>query len=488
MAVDINLNLPIDTTPTNGSTNFIDSNAVFDGLAGKDSHIESAKKNHKFVAETISRVSESSYTYTGSEVTVGSGGTYSTLSAAITGISTGQVIRFLDGTYLSTSEPSGYFLINDSTKSYKVTGNPNDRTSVVLSCPTLQTYLLRVRLANNVTFENLTIDVGSLMFALTINMSIVAGSPVNVKFKNCVIKSSAPSVSAYNLIEFNGNPLENGNFEFVDCEFQTNGNINSSVFVVVDLTNAEMTSYNLPIFFKRCNFKGIVNVIGNLKLIMYDCYQNIDLNTVAFKIGTDSAVTAYTLSNLDIRGCRFIRGENSNQHGVLLSRGVNFVVFQNNYIYKSGSDNNSNIGLVIKSIAASHGDVDISGNFIEYPRPLYLKGAKKCLVHNNTTYSNFDNSIIASGFGVELNSALEESSLFVSENNIYKNNFIGKDSAIGISTLTTQTILNILTTNYFYDNQYGCPVDLYTNNPASSFDDRINNVGLVDVNSTFYII
>ena len=36
MAVDINLNLPIDTTPTNGSTNFIDSNAVFDGLALKE--------------------------------------------------------------------------------------------------------------------------------------------------------------------------------------------------------------------------------------------------------------------------------------------------------------------------------------------------------------------------------------------------------------------------------------------------------------------
>ncbi len=33
--IDINLNLPIDTTPTNGSTNLIDSNAVFDGLATK---------------------------------------------------------------------------------------------------------------------------------------------------------------------------------------------------------------------------------------------------------------------------------------------------------------------------------------------------------------------------------------------------------------------------------------------------------------------
>jgi len=33
--IDINLNIPIDTTPTDGSTNLIDSNAVFDGLALK---------------------------------------------------------------------------------------------------------------------------------------------------------------------------------------------------------------------------------------------------------------------------------------------------------------------------------------------------------------------------------------------------------------------------------------------------------------------
>ena len=33
--IDINLNLPIDITPTDGSTNLIDSNAVFDGLALK---------------------------------------------------------------------------------------------------------------------------------------------------------------------------------------------------------------------------------------------------------------------------------------------------------------------------------------------------------------------------------------------------------------------------------------------------------------------
>lgn len=33
--IDINLNIPIDTTPTDGSTNLIDSNAVFDGLATK---------------------------------------------------------------------------------------------------------------------------------------------------------------------------------------------------------------------------------------------------------------------------------------------------------------------------------------------------------------------------------------------------------------------------------------------------------------------
>lgn len=31
----VNLGLSIDTTPTDGSTNLIDSNAVFNGLAGK---------------------------------------------------------------------------------------------------------------------------------------------------------------------------------------------------------------------------------------------------------------------------------------------------------------------------------------------------------------------------------------------------------------------------------------------------------------------
>ena len=43
--IDINLNLPIDTVPTNGSTNLIDSNAVFDGLALKENSLPSIVGN-----------------------------------------------------------------------------------------------------------------------------------------------------------------------------------------------------------------------------------------------------------------------------------------------------------------------------------------------------------------------------------------------------------------------------------------------------------
>ena len=43
--IDINLNLPIDTAPTNGSTNLIDSNAVFDGLALKENNLPSIVGN-----------------------------------------------------------------------------------------------------------------------------------------------------------------------------------------------------------------------------------------------------------------------------------------------------------------------------------------------------------------------------------------------------------------------------------------------------------
>ena len=43
--IDINLNIPIDTTPTDGSTNLIDSNAVFDALALKENNLPSIVGN-----------------------------------------------------------------------------------------------------------------------------------------------------------------------------------------------------------------------------------------------------------------------------------------------------------------------------------------------------------------------------------------------------------------------------------------------------------
>ena len=43
--IDINLNIPIDNTPTDGSTNLIDSNAVFDALALKENNLPSIVGN-----------------------------------------------------------------------------------------------------------------------------------------------------------------------------------------------------------------------------------------------------------------------------------------------------------------------------------------------------------------------------------------------------------------------------------------------------------
>lgn len=87
--IDINLNLPIDTTPTDGSTNLIDSNAVFDGLATKQETLVSATN-----IKTINGTS-----------VLGSGDLVVSGGSGVSGINI--VVKPQSGVYYSTNPLSG---------------------------------------------------------------------------------------------------------------------------------------------------------------------------------------------------------------------------------------------------------------------------------------------------------------------------------------------------------------------------------------------
>lgn len=423
--------------------------------------------NHKNVYEQFARKQNANWEYLGSILTVGSSGTYSTITAAINAAVSGDIIQLNDGEYLTSLESGGYLLINN-TKRLLIRGNPLNRSAVVINQNAAASFGVRIRTCNQVTFKDLTITCDQSNSPLYIDLS-TSGSPVTAVFNNCIIDKTDSGSNPTIRITATAN---NNYLEFWKCKIQANNNATSTPFFRIAVTNAQSTTYTSPLFISKCVIIGQLSTgDSSSELIVYDSYVvSYKATPYIVSIGTDVGPPTNTLSRTDIRGCTLQSTVAPYGHNVLLGRGSNNVYFANNTILVPSSVNVLDLGLVIKSIASNVGDVIIEGNYIQAPRPTYIKGAKRNIIRDNTSVSNWSDD--AFGFGLEINNPNNSDGPIESIENVVTNNvLVGKVGGLGFTTAAgAQSAGSSAKKSTFSNNRYYVKKgNIYINNDGVTY-------------------
>jgi len=408
-----------------------------------------AFNNHVNVAEDRVRKQNVNWTYTGVTLTVGIGGTYTTISAAISAAVSGDIIQLMDGEYLTSNESGGYLLINSTTKRLLIKGNASDRTAVKIKQNATATFGIRLRLSFEVTFQDLTITGNQSNTILQIDRYNTGGT--FSKFKNCIIENNSNVES--NCCAISG-LSDNCYTEFDNCELSANNIFDSLTVTITAISDSQSNTYTGVILITNSTLFGRLssyNASANISL--YDTTFTQNKSDYIIDIGTDTAVPSNFLSKIDIRNCAFSYINNNYGHCVLLGRGTKNIYFVNNTIYQAVTNNPVSLGIVIKSTPDNLGDVIIDGNYIEAPRPLYIKGGQRNYVRFNTGISNWLGN---GGFGFEINNPNNSDGPISSTGNVISNNILtGRIGALGFSDAAgSPSIQTTVQTCFFNRNKY----------------------------------
>lgn len=374
------------------------------------------------IIETKARLANQERATTG--VTRAVPGTYATLTAAYTAANDGDIILVAAGTYLTSAESGGYWLVNTNTKGVIVrgaTGNPND---VIIRHTSAATYGIRLRDCLGMQFENLTFEDQGTFAPFIMEQAYACNW---VKFKNCKFKQTSGGAAGI----FGRTSLTSDTdviwIEFDQCTIESNGTIApiqytaSGVNETLLITNTTIITTGLTgVACTHQYDSGHKGVFA-----MYDCTLTSSNNNIILRVGDDEAVPTNTTFKVDVRNNIFSYTGSFANHGVLLGRGSNKVYFVNNTITIPSSSNSLAIGIVLKTTATAVNDAYIAGNYSVAPRPYYFKGGQNLITKYNTFITNYPTTY----FGLEV--ANPDAGRISTGNVVRFNNIFGGLAAIG---------------------------------------------------------
>lgn len=407
------------------------------------------KLKHFFVNETLTRTANRTISFTGTIRYVGVGQTYSTISAAYAASTSGDIIQLVDGEYLMNVETSGYLLLNTTNKRILIRGNASNRAAVILRQTSAVSYFLRLRYCGETVFQNLTIISDQNLRNIYID-----GDYVNERvlvFDNCDIQNSSFGASSGILIKAEiGLDTNNKWIEFKNCNIQNSGGGLAFVLDISGINNQYLFTNNT---FNISSGIGFILPNGTLaKVSMYSNQIEMDVDAIALQFGADTAIPTQTIGLIDLRSNTVRYLNNHYQHGLLLGRGVVNRYVVNNQIYVNAINNPLALGIVDKTIASQLTNSILKGNYVEAPRPYYIKGGKNNTVQYNSFISN-DSHWEGFGFTNYKNGADE---VLSQTNDVRYNNIIGNTYGIYLypSTDESQDVVTTVKTNNINNNKY----------------------------------
>lgn len=318
--------------------------------------------------------------YTGNIITVGATGDYATITEAYTAASSGDIIQLQDGTYLTTDEAGGFLLLNDTGKRVLIRGNSADNTACSITQNAAGTYTMFLNSTGMVVFEDLTIESDQNNIMILINGNV---DDRNFIFKNCILEQTS-SGSTSRIMNFFDSNTYTKHFEFNECTIinrnggfaisQNQGNEFSNYLFI----GCEIESDFGTVLSFTSNFEGNVYIYNNT-------IKQTGGNYVIIQLGQDTADPPVNLNNIDIRDNKIIFENGYYQHALLLGRGTVKRKIINNYIFVTSEIMALAIGIVDKTVATQLTDSILYGNYVEAPRPYYIKGAS----YNDVRYNTF---------------------------------------------------------------------------------------------------
>jgi hypothetical protein len=369
------------------------------------------------IVEGKARIANSTIAYAGTVRNVGAGQTYATLTDAYAAASNGDVLQLIDGTYDLDTESGGYWLVNTATKGVLVRGNAANNAAVVIRHKA-NAYGIRLRNCAEITFQNLTLTSDQ-------NSGIVQQdngyNSIYCRYINCILTNTnaGSSASIFSRVS-STTDIRNIWVEIRDSVINYSGSTspvilaNTGINEQLLITNTIINSAAISLLYGTSNK-------GNIAL--YDSNLLTSSNTYVCQFGIDGSAPTNTLGNIDLRNNSLAYTDSYFGHAILFGRGTDKVYCVNNVINIPSINNSLAIGFAVKTRSSSLGDSYFAGNYINAPRPFYIKGASNCIAKYNNCLSNQ-----ASWYGFDVVNPAAD--LLSSTNTVLKNNFAGNLSAI----------------------------------------------------------
>lgn len=394
--------------------------------------------------------------YNGNILTVGVGGTYSTITDAYAAAIDGDIIKLLNDID-TTLETGGYLQFNIK-KNVKITADFKD---IKIFSAANEFYNVRIRQTGILMFENVTISTDENN-TIDIGLSnYIAGS--EVYFKNCIITNNTDSSRTISYWGLN-----------YDTSMYFENTILKQLGAGVTFA-AQQTTADVNLYFSRCIFQDTILSSNRLftigsgtvgKIYIYNCEFEQYSNEFILKIGEDINVPIHTNLYADLRENKFTYKNNAYGQGVMLGRGTDNIKFINNKIYATPDVSiGTSVGLFIRTINTGTGAI-IKGNVINSPRAIYVKGGSNIDIQYNYCNSKALSLVLPSFYIVN---TLVELPLNC-ENIIFKNNSaFGNNTAIGFRTETTEPISTTKLTWEFNNNKYFSNTGIYLVSELESY-------------------
>jgi hypothetical protein len=396
-----------------------------------------------------------------------------TITSAYSASTDGDIIQLISNLDLK-NEAGGYWSANTPGKGVLVRGTIGTPSAITITHTGVSPiFLIRIRDTNKLQFQSLTFSHNQTKELFYIGCDSPAINATKwLTLKSCVFDFQNAGVNTPSLIR----PITITTLDTNDIFFEVDS---------CTLTSTKSPSYTwfgtsgLPTtatyLINGCTFNsnGFATFSsGDTNKAKYCFYDNI-INQAAggtvLSFSTDTPAPTNLGQVVDLRSNTIVVADTFNPHGILFGRGTDSVYAVNNNVTIPTTSSSLAIGLVIKTRSTNVGDSYFGGNYIDAPRPFYIKGGSKITATYNSCLANYSTR---SGFDVDNPIEADQPTGILSSLNVVNyNNFIGNYSGIiCYSTAASQNVKQTMQGWTMNNNVYYGELGLYIRDAQTNTD------------------
>lgn len=367
-----------------------------------------------------------------------------TITSAYTASSSGDIIEVISSSLDLKNEAGGYLLMNTANKDILIRGTIGQ--SITLTYTGVSAFIIRMRDTNKLQFQNITFSHNYTKELCYVECDSPSANVTKwLKFKDCVFDFQNAAIANPMLIRPLGTTVAGTGdifFELDGCTLNSTKGAGYKWIGTDGLPTTATILLNNNTFVSNGFATYTTGDLTKVKSCLYGNTITQNFGGTVLSFGSDTSAPTQTGQIVDLRSNTITVGATYDPHGILFGRGTNSVYAVNNNVTIPSTSSSLAIGFVIKTTSTNVGDSVLSGNYINAPRPFYIKGGSKVTATFNSCVANFSTR---AGFDVD--------------------NPVESDQPTGINST-----LNVVTDNTFIGATYGVQLlsTTATQKPATS--------------------